>query len=181
MRFEFDLGEGYALGMRTLDTAAEMHRLTAANIDRLRRWEPWAHGLRIEASDEDWLRSQLAQFVDGTALPLLIRHHGAAIGAISARIDRYAGAAELGYWVDGASEGRGVVTRAARALIAHLGDRRVHRVEIRTAASNARSIRLAERLGFQREGTLRQALPVGDRRLDLAVYGLLATDASSRA
>lgn len=53
-------------------------------------------------------------------------------------------------------------------------DRGIARAEIRTSVENRRSRAVAERLGFAHEGTLRSALPVGDRRHDLAVYGLVA-------
>ncbi len=51
--------------------------------------------------------------------------------------------------------------------------RGAHRVEIRTAVDNVRSRGLAERLGFTHEGTLRSGMPLGERRVDVAVYGLV--------
>jgi ribosomal-protein-serine acetyltransferase len=49
-------------------------------------------------------------------------------------------------------------------------------VEIRTDIENRRSRALAERLGFQYEGVLRQAYWVGDRYSDDAVYSMLAAE-----
>ncbi|WP_367948702.1 GNAT family N-acetyltransferase [Rathayibacter sp. VKM Ac-2857] len=83
----------------------------------------------------------------------------------------YTQTAELGYWIDAAAEGRGAVTRACVALLTEVPRRGIRRVEIRTAVENARSSRVAERLGFTCEGVLASALPLGDERLDVAVYG----------
>lgn len=84
---------------------------------------------------------------------------------------------EIGYWLAEDQQGKGIVTRACRALLAfgfvELG---LNRVELRCATENHRSQAIAERLGFTREGTLRQAHWVGDRVSDQALYGLLASD-----
>ena len=54
---------------------------------------------------------------------------------------------------------------------------RLHRVQAHTIADNHRSVRLLERLGFQREGTLREYSWEDDLAFhDSAVYGLLSTD-----
>ena len=69
------------------------------------------------------------------------------------------------------------MTTAVAALVdVALGDWRLNRVEIRTDIENRRSRALAERLGFQYEGVLRQAYWVGDRYSDDAVYSMLAAE-----
>ena len=53
----------------------------------------------------------------------------------------------------------------------------LHRIEAHTIADNRRSVRLLERLGFQREGTRREYALEDDLAFhDSAVYGLLSSD-----
>ena len=52
----------------------------------------------------------------------------------------------------------------------------MHRVEIRCATGNTRSCAIPARLGFTREGVLREAEIVGGRFLDLVVWSLLEQD-----
>jgi ribosomal-protein-serine acetyltransferase len=170
----FDLGGGASLVLRDLGTVDEMLALTERNLDRLRKWEQWAQGDQTRdalAAYTTWLVSQYSL---GRAVPAAIRLDGQLVGAVTARTDSYSLVNELGFWIDGAFEGRGLVGRASAAMVGHLQRAGAPRIEIKTAVQNGRSRRVAERLGFAHEGTLRSAMQVGDSRHDLAVYGWVA-------
>jgi ribosomal-protein-alanine N-acetyltransferase len=68
--------------------------------------------------------------------------------------------AMLGYAIDTAHEGRGLMTEALQAALADaFGPRvRLHRVQANVRPENARSLALLERLGFEREGLAREYL-----------------------
>jgi RimJ/RimL family protein N-acetyltransferase len=81
---------------------------------------------------------------------------------------------ELGYWCRTSRQGEGFVAEAARALVALAFEQlKARRVEVRMADANARSWRVAERLGFALEGVLRSNVldPRGEA-LDMRVYAL---------
>jgi len=168
-----DLGDGYRLTLRDLTTVDPVHELVQANLDRLRAAEPWAW--QVQGVDTIRMHTEhlLGQYAMDRALPCVVRADDRIIGAASLAFDPYLGQASLGYWIDADLEGRGVVRRAASALVGVARERGTARLEIRTAADNRRSRGLAERLGFAHEGTLRGALPLGPDRVDVAVYGLL--------
>ena len=85
--------------------------------------------------------------------------------------------AAIAYLLDEAHTGRGILTRAARSVLGFafqtLG---LNRVELRTASTNLASIRVAERLGFTREGELREAEWLEGSPVNELVYGLLRRD-----
>ena len=63
---------------------------------------------------------------------------------------------------------------ATRALLAHcFGALETHRVEAEIEPDNGRSIRLAERLGFRREGLLRERMSVAGEPRSVWMYALL--------
>ncbi|HEV7929019.1 MAG TPA: GNAT family protein [Nitrosospira sp.] len=84
------------------------------------------------------------------------------------------GVAEIGYWISSEHQGKGIVTRCARALIEHafryLG---ADRVEIHAAALNFRSRAVAERLRFDLEERRKNAHPLPNGIIDdLVVYSI---------
>jgi ribosomal-protein-serine acetyltransferase len=88
--------------------------------------------------------------------------------------------AEFGYWLRSDLCGRGLMTEAAQAVVGFAFDRvGCHRLELRAAESNPGSIRVAEKLGFVREGTLREANRAPSGRHDMHIYGLLAHERPS--
>ena len=86
--------------------------------------------------------------------------------------------AELGYDMAVSRWGQGIASEAARAVIDYgFTEMKLHRIQAQTIADNHRSVRLLERLGFHREGTLREYSMEDDLTFhDSAVYGLLAAD-----
>jgi RimJ/RimL family protein N-acetyltransferase len=100
------------------------------------------------------------------------------LGAMGLVIDRHdVHRAEIGYWVAPAERGRGVAGRGL-ALMSEwaVTDGGFARLDLQAAAANAASIRVAERCGFVREGTLREAWYRGPSRTDMVLFSLLPGD-----
>ncbi|HYF64955.1 MAG TPA: GNAT family protein [Herpetosiphonaceae bacterium] len=80
----------------------------------------------------------------------------------------------LGYEMDGAQLNRGYVTEALRPLIATAFERLLlHRIEANIMPRNARSIRVAEKLGFSYEGLSPRYLRINGVWEDHSHYALL--------
>jgi ribosomal-protein-alanine N-acetyltransferase len=85
--------------------------------------------------------------------------------------------AEVGYALGRQFWGSGYMHEALGALIGHaFADLQLHRLEADIDPRNTSSARSLERLGFRREGHLRERWIVGDEISDSALYGLLAAD-----
>ncbi|MGP4051455.1 GNAT family N-acetyltransferase [Streptomyces sp. 2A115] len=82
--------------------------------------------------------------------------------------------ASLGYCYDDAAWGQGYATEAARALLGWAFDTLdLNRVQAEADTRNVASARVLEKLGFVREGTLREDCVVNGDVSDSWVYGLL--------
>ena len=82
--------------------------------------------------------------------------------------------ASLGYCLDDAAWGHGYATEGARALLQWALDTLdLNRVQAETDTRNVASARVLEKLGFVREGTLREDCVVNGEVSDSWVFGLL--------
>ena len=85
--------------------------------------------------------------------------------------------AEIGFALSSAHWGHGYAQEALRlALEQAFAGLDLHRIEADVDPHNTASLRLLERIGFVREGLLRERWHVGGERQDSAIYGLLARD-----
>ncbi len=85
--------------------------------------------------------------------------------------------AEIGFSLRRTFWRGGYMREAASAMIDHaFGTLRLNRIEADIDPRNVASAQLLERLGFVREGLLRERWIVGDEVSDSALYGLLASD-----
>jgi RimJ/RimL family protein N-acetyltransferase len=152
------------------------------HIDRARPlvdpWIPWAS----LTTDLPSARSTLQRYADlsssdsGRIYGIWL--DGVLVGGVMfTRFDASSGVCEIGCWLEEAGQGRGLVTRACRALIDWaFTERGMSRVEWWVAAGNTRSIASARRLGMTRDGVLRQRYPHRGVRHDSEVWSVLAQE-----
>ena len=90
----------------------------------------------------------------------------------------YWDADELSYQLYGQEHaGQGYTTEAVRLLVDYLfAARKVNRISLVIVPENAPSLRIAEKCGFQLEGTARGAFFTSGRNVDVLIYSLLRDD-----
>ena len=127
----------------------------------------------FELCAEGWRTGASATFaihVDGVEGP---------VGGIGVRFlsELDEGGAEVGYWVGAEVRGRGIATKATRAVTRWAFDAvpELARMQLRADAQNVASNRVAEKAGFTREGVLRaQRFNVRmGKRVDFVMWSLL--------
>ncbi|MET8005592.1 GNAT family N-acetyltransferase [Nonomuraea glycinis] len=135
------------------------------------------------ADVDEWLSEVHQRRLDGEGVLLAIVEQttGKIVGSIGLRdADWEAGRTEIGYGMHTSQRGRGYATEAARAVGRWaLTDGGMRRVQLRSRVDNVASLRVAEKAGYQREGTLRMAEQEGCEAHDLAVFSMIAPEATT--
>ena len=168
-----DLGEGALLRRYELEDLDAIWTAVHEERDRLGAWMPWVESTRTIDDQRAWLERVLAApegDLDGSGLWV----GGEYAGGIGLRVGPFGIAAEIGYWIRSALEGRGLITRSAAAMTnIAFREFQVHRVVIRAGVDNVRSRAVPERLGYTFEGVARGEGRGSGGFYDLAVYAVL--------
>ncbi|HZP10494.1 GNAT family protein [Methyloceanibacter sp.] len=156
--------------------------LRTASRDFLTPWEPlWANDELSRASFRRRVRHYLRDLREdvGYALFAFSATSGALVGGLTlCNVRRgVTQSCTLGYWVGAKYARQGYMTTAVRAVIPFVFDSlELHRLEAACLPTNAASIKLLEKTGFQREGLARRYLKINGVWQDHLLYALLDTD-----
>jgi ribosomal-protein-serine acetyltransferase len=176
--FSYSFTQGAELRLLEHQHAEELFALVDQNRAFLRQWLPEWDVQKSLDDCQTLIRSSLEQLAANTGFTMGIWSEGRLAGILGAgRIDWENRSTNLGYWLGENYQGGGLVTGACRAVIDYLfSELKLQRIEIRCATDNPKSCAIPRRLGFSKEGVLRQAQAFDDRYVDIEVHGLLAED-----
>ena len=161
-----------------IDDAPMLFARIEANRAILRQWLPWLdqHRLPVDSKAYIGLKKQAETVL--TSVTRGIWYQQVLCGVIELHaIQPNHRKTELGYWLDQAHYGKGIMTRSVRSMVDYAFDvLNLNRVEIRCADQNHPSRRIPERLNFTYEGTIRDAEWLYEHFVDNRIYGMLARD-----
>jgi ribosomal-protein-alanine N-acetyltransferase len=146
----------------------------------LEPWEPrWMEDELTRAGWKRRMRRYREDMEAGSAIAWLIFESGRdrLVGGITLGNIRYgvSQSAQIGYWTGERHAGKGYMQDAVATLLDHaFGTMRLHRVEAACIPGNARSIRVLEKAGFEREGLLRSYLRINGIWQDHYIYARIA-------
>jgi ribosomal-protein-alanine N-acetyltransferase len=176
-------GHGVTLRTPAIGDFEEWAVLRARSRNFLTPWEPkWPVDDLTRGAFRRRLRRYQNEIRDDHAYPFFIFHadNGALLGGVTiSNIARgMTQSATIGYWMGEEHAGRGHMAEALKALIPFaFRTLNLHRLEAACLPNNSRSIRLLEKLGFQREGLARGLVCINGQWRDHIVFALLSSDA----
>lgn len=155
--------------------AALLLSLVNANRDHLREWLPWVDNMKNVENFQAYIADTKKRAAEGTDFGFAIIIDKTIAGRIGMHhINAQNKIGEIGYWLAGGFQGRGIVLKSCAAIIQYgfttLG---LNRIEIKCATGNHKSRSIPEKLSFKLEGTIRQGELLNGNFVDLYLYSLL--------
>jgi RimJ/RimL family protein N-acetyltransferase len=151
----------------------------ACQDPEIAHWIPFVPRPYTRADAEEYLRGCI-ESGDGRH-PFAIADLGSdnLLGSIDMGVNSHQYRGHIGYWIAASARGRGVCTTALRLVsrwaLESLG---LQRLELITDPDNRASQRVAEKVGYTREGVLRAHLRHPDGRIrDSVIFSLLPGEA----
>jgi len=140
-------------------------------------WMAWVQGGYTLEHATAWILSRPGAWADHVEYAYAVDDlaTGRLLGGVGlGPIDTINRRANLGYWVRSDHAGHGAATAAAKLLVrAALHEFGIERIEIIVAVENLASVRVAEKLGAELEGTLRRRLRLCGRMHDAHLFSLV--------
>ncbi|QDG52530.1 GNAT family N-acetyltransferase [Persicimonas caeni] len=173
--FSFRIDDHLELRLHEEHHAEALYEVIEQNREHIGQWLPFVDWTDGPDDTLEFIRGARKRWAEGRAVPTSIWLDGQLVGTIGfVNMNREQKRAEIGYWLAAEHQGKGIVTRATRALVdygfAELG---LYRIEVRCEPSNERSFGVPERLGFTFEGVARGYATFRDRQIDHRVYSIL--------
>ncbi len=168
------------LQLRTIepDDAVQLYLLIERNHRHFERYLPGMLVIDSLEAARDYIRDVQQMTADSTQMEFLVFYQGSLCGAVRLNFfEPHNHKISIGYYLDFAMQGKGIISRAVSSVIVFCFDMLgVNRIELRVDTTNQPSIAVAERLGFTREGELKQAEYLHGEYVDHFVYALLKKD-----
>jgi ribosomal-protein-serine acetyltransferase len=135
--------------------SAELFRLVEKNKAYLSSYLPWAKKFNSGKLSSNFIERSIQRKKDKLEDYYLLLQDDFIIGALSIKTENQpTGHGEAGYWISENYSGKGLTTKALKALIKHCFQKtRLSTLTIRTHQNNIASIRVAQKCGFKNIST----------------------------
>lgn len=176
--FIHSIDEVISLKLIELKDGERIFELTNTSREYLQEWLPW---LQVTIKLDDtmaYIKGCLKGYSENKSMTTVILYDGEIIGVAGYNQLNWSNkTAYIGYWLGEEFQGKGIMTKVAKALTDYaLAELHFNKVEIRAAVGNNKSRSIPEKLGFVNEGSIRQAEWLYDHYVDHVVYGILAEE-----
>jgi ribosomal-protein-serine acetyltransferase len=161
-----------------LKDAERIFALTNQSRSYLREWLPWLDMTTKVEDTKEYIQGCLRGFSENRSMTTVIIFNEEIVGVAGYNTINWSNkTAYIGYWLGEEFQGKGIMTKVARALTEYaFKELKLNKVEIRAAAENKKSRSIPERIGFVNEGCIRQAEWLYDHFVNHIVYGMLTMD-----
>lgn len=176
--FSHEIEKNISLKLFEITDSEELLELINSNRSYLREWLGWVDGIKEVSDTKSFIKDTKEQFASNNGFQVGIWSKKKLIGVIGfLEIDWKDKKTEIGYWIDHDSQGDGIITKSCEALIDYAFNRlKLNKVEIHCAENNIKSQAIPKRLGFTKEGIIREAEFLYDRFVNHKIYGLLSRE-----
>ncbi|WP_454190927.1 GNAT family N-acetyltransferase [Paenibacillus sp. Marseille-Q7038] len=176
--FKYTIDDSCFLTLLEIKDAEKLYDLINRNRDHIGEWLKFP-SITLKADDsKTFIERTRIRYAKDEGYWLGIWVGDELVGSIGyLYLDQENKKTEIGYWLGKEYEGKGIITKSIKVLINYAFEElQLHKIEIGVARENTRSRAIPEKLGFIREGELRDYEYINGKFLDRVMYGLKADE-----
>lgn len=172
--FTFNIDHELELALVQHSFVTDYYRIVSTEREYLAQWLTWPPHASSEDFFISFVKRSLHDYAEGKSLTCALIFQKKLVGNISYNVINHSlKKVEIGYWLCSKYQGKGIVTRAVKALIHYAFDvLMMEKVQISVATNNQPSRKICEKLGMQQEGIITNAENLNGQIVDHVIYGL---------
>ena len=172
--FCIEIEEDLKLTLMQEFLADELYELVIKNQEHLSKWFPWVWDVKSVNDSRAYIISRLELLSRGKSVYCGVIYKDKLVGVLDfVSIDKQNKKSDIGYWIDANYQGKGIMSKAVKALIDYgINYLDLKKFIILCDTKNNKSCNIAKRLGFSQEGLLKEHLVVNGERRDFYMYAL---------
>lgn len=176
--FTIKVDESLSLKLAEKRHAQALFTLIDTSRTYLKEWLPWVDFTKTVADSENFIETTFNQFTSNNGFQLVICYEGQIAGMIGLHGINWSNkSTSIGYWLGEGFQGKGLMVKSCEAVMKYCFEEiQLNRIEIRAATGNVKSQAIPKKLGFAKEGCVREAEWLYDHYVDHTIYGMLKSD-----
>ncbi|MSU00862.1 GNAT family N-acetyltransferase [Tissierella pigra] len=173
--FKHIIDNDIELRLVNVQYAEEIFKSIDSSRKHLRKYLPWVDTTKSAIDTRAFIDNSKRQYAENKGFDAGIWYKGEFAGVIGFHnINPSIKGISIGYWLNERFVGKGIMTKACRVFVDYaFNTLELNRVEIRCAEDNFKSGAIPERLGFTKEGIIRDGELLCDGYVNSLVYGIL--------
>lgn len=146
-----------------------------ANREQLSAFLPWVGAMQTVEDFQRYIQQCQQKTAEKLEVSFVIFINDKIVGRIGIHhIQPGNQSGAIGYWLAREAGGKGVMLNCCRKIVEYgFSILQLHRIEIKAATHNIKSQAIPQKLGFTREGVLRESERVNDVYFDIVLYAML--------
>jgi len=161
-----------------------MFALFEKDIEYLTYWNDWPKRIKTFEDCKNFIMNHRRSYAEEKSIPAAMVFQGQVVGisCLSIQEKYVVKTGGLDYWIGKDYQGKGIVTKSCKVLLNYaFNDLKLNRISLRIKHvsndnENRQSRRVAERLGFIKEGVQRQGGVARNQFMDMVCYSLLQNE-----
>jgi ribosomal-protein-serine acetyltransferase len=156
----------------------DLYALVNSNREHLRKWMSWIDDTKSVEDTNNFISRTMKQYANDLGFQVGIFYNNQLVGVSGfSTLNKANRFGELGYWLSKDFEGQGFMTKVNSKIIeTGFENLALNKIIIHCATENHKSRAVAERLGFKKDGALRQNEWLYDHFVDHVVYSMLKAE-----
>ncbi len=154
--------------------------LLTKHRSKMLKWSTFAKSIKNLKDADNWLK-EIYFFNQGGQKfnsVIICEEEFAGILALH-RIDKANKRAEIGYWVNHDHQGKGLINKTISPFLNYVfRNYEINRIDLIVGVENEKSISIAKKSGFEKEGLLKEYLIFNDQVQDVFIFRMLKSDFS---